>query len=198
MNSPTSACSAPASSRAGRRALALPDLALSSGARAFTRVDTGAHCHAGRCRPEARPEAALVQHGIGGPSDTHDEGDDRFPAATRLLAGISREPRRPYLDQLAQLPGPVRAAVVPVVPSECSFAAQWGRRSGFVVCPARAFEQADDINRSSAPRRKRNCGSIADQYMYNGDTHGQRYPCGTALARPERATGAPLERPCSA
>ncbi len=29
---------------------------------------------------------------------------------------------------------------------------RWGRRSGFVVCHARALEEADDINRSSAPR----------------------------------------------
>src|ERR1017187_1695793 len=93
--------------------------------------------YAGRCRPETGPEAAVVRHGYRRPPDPHHQSDHRDAEKARLHAVLPREPRRAYVDQLAELSERVRAPTVPVMyyyPSVSSRAAMilaepvWGRR----------------------------------------------------------------------
>ncbi len=65
-------------------------------------------------RGEEGFEAGVVQHGVGRPAD-HDVAQYGGSAeGAWLQCAIQREPRRAHLDQLAELPERVRAAVVPV------------------------------------------------------------------------------------
>ena len=63
---------------------------------------------------EERRQAHLAQHGSRRRADRQYAGHRGHAQEARLRAGLQGEPRSAHLDQLAQLPDRVRAAVVPV------------------------------------------------------------------------------------